>query len=933
MPQTSDDQPAEPKTRHSAAFWFEQLDAAAKREEDFRKKGGEVQCRYLDDRKGYEGGDIYERRINILWSNTELQKGALFANLGNPDVRRAFPKPGRDNKIARTSALVLERALVACGNRYDPECQIEDAVEDNLLPGRGVCWLEYEAEVEQYTEMVVQTDPETGEEAEVEQQAERVGYQDVRICHVEWKDFRHGSAKRWEDVPWVGRLRLFTKEDIEAKWPDMADAVKCDYVVEEEKSTKRGDKDQDFRRARVWEIWYKPKKIRVYVAEGTDAELQRDDDPYRLEAFFPCPKPLYAVKTTSTLTPKSEFLQYKDQADELDRVNTRIWRLLEKLRYCGVYDASGQDSDALENIGNLEDGKFLPYKNFQSLADGKGLASAFQTRDLAPIAVAIQALAERALQLIQSIYEVTGLSDVMRGATDPQETLGAQDLKARFGSTRMQTKQKNTKRFVCALYKMKAELIAEHFEREQLEEMTGIRLPLAQERDQAKALVKASEQAQAAMQQMQQQQAGGQAPGGQPQPPAMAMQPQDPFAGMEAEDVEEIREIADACTWEEVSGILRSDDRRNYKVDVETDAINYAETEEEKKQRLEFVNIMVGLLTQVMMAAQTTPALWTLAKEFVMFAARAFPIGRTLEETIDDTFSQMMKSPPTPPPDPMAEKAKADIALKQQELQMRQQEAAQSMQMDQAKNQQSMAHSQQEFELKSQSQQADLVFKQQELALKERELQIKEASLLVDQRIKEQDAAFRSQEAERRFSLDAETQQHSRMMAEHGASERAEERGFKQRDMDERRQADIQDKEFRREVETDVLRTRAGKQGDVIDDKAFEARRSQVEENVSAQIDELSQQFAASMQDLQSNQMQIAQILQAIKADQDEMTDAVTAVVGHMAAPRKVKRDPATGRAVGVEVGEAEGDVKSMLARLKQGRSLVRGADNRVEGF
>jgi hypothetical protein len=668
LPQNPDDQPAEPKAKHSAAFWFKQLDAADKREKSWRKQGSEVQCRYLDDRKGYDGGDVYERRVNILWANTELQKGALFGNLGNPDVRRGFPKPGRDNKIARTAALVLERALVACNNRYDPECQIEDAVEDQLLPGRGVCWLEYDAKVEDYTETVMQADPVTGEQVEAEQTSERITYQDARFCHVEWKDFRHGSAKRWEDVPWVARLKLFTKEDIAKTWPDMADQVKCDYVVEDEQTgNKRGDKDQDFRRAKVWEVWYKPKKIRVYVAEGTDAELSREEDPYRLEKFFPCEKPLYGVKTTSSLIPKPEFLQYKDQADELDRINTRIWRLLEKLRYCGVYDASGEDSDALEGIGDLEDGQFKPYKNFRALAEGGGLAAAFQVRDLAPIAAAIQTLAQRAMVLIQSIYEVTGLSDVMRGATDPNETLGAQDLKARFGSTRMQTKQATTRRFVSGLYKLKAELIAEHFEREQLEEMTGIRLPLAADRDAAKQMVKASEQAQAAAQQMQQAQQSAQ-PGQPPAPRQMpAMQPPlDPLAGMDPEDAAEIREIADSSSWEEIAAILRSDDRRNYKITVETDAVNYQETEEEKKQRLEFVNVMIGLLSQVMMAAQANPALWTLAKELVMFASRAFKIGRTLEETIDDTFQQMMKTPPQQQAqaDPLAEARKADMEAK-----------------------------------------------------------------------------------------------------------------------------------------------------------------------------------------------------------------------------------------------------------------------------
>ena len=36
-------------------------------------------------------------------------------------------------------------------------------------------------------------------------------------------------------------------------------------------------------------------------------------------------------------------------------------------------------------------------------------------------------------QIIEDIYQIMGLSDIMRGATDPQETLGAQQLKTQYG--------------------------------------------------------------------------------------------------------------------------------------------------------------------------------------------------------------------------------------------------------------------------------------------------------------------------------------------------------------------------------------------------------------------------------------------------------------------------------------------------------------------
>jgi hypothetical protein len=672
---TETDDKAEAKpARKAAAFWHNQLDYAAKREEKWRKSGDDVQCRYMDDREHYEGGGQFEKRINILWSNTEVQKGALFSRLGNPDVRRAFPLPGKANKIARTSALVIERALVACGNRYDPDCEIENAVEDHLLPGRGQCWLEYDPTVEEYEETDDTGNVVMGEDGKPAM-ASRVTYQEVKFCHVEWKSFRHGNGRAWDDVPWVARELLFTKSDLKKRWGDeVAKLVPVNQVVDEEHINAESKKDGSFKRARVWEIWYKPEAIRVYVAEGYPHELEREDDPYKLEGFFPCPRPLYAVKTASSLIPRPEFLQYKDQCDELDRVNTRIWKLLEKLKYCGVYDGSAEDMNALSGIGGLQDGEFLPYKNFQALASAGGLAAAFQVRDLAPIAGAIQSLAQRAIELIQSIYEVTGISDIMRGSSDSAETATAQSIKAKFGSGRLQRKQREVARFVKALYRMKGEVIAEHFEREQLVQMTGIPLPLEVERKQAQMQLEQFKQYMQMAQQAQQQ------PPQQGQPA-----PQLPPHPLTPEAAKELETIADACTWEEISAVLRSDDRRNYSINVETDVTAFEDEEAEKAAANEFMAAMTNWLGQAIPAVQSNPSLAPLMKELTMMYVSKFKPGRTLEEAFEDSFEQVKNAPPQP--DPEAQKVEAEMAMKkedhaltmqakQADVQIKQQEAA-----------------------------------------------------------------------------------------------------------------------------------------------------------------------------------------------------------------------------------------------------------------
>lgn len=480
---------AEPR---SSKYWLAEIEAAKTRQAPWHKRARAVLERYRDER---DEANKNQRKVNILWSNTEVLKAALFAQLGNPDVRRAFPLPGKGNKIARTAALVLERSLSACNNMYDSEHEIECAVEDMLLPGRGQCWLEYEVELDE---------------------TDSIRYQSARLAYVQWDCFLHGAGNRFADWPWVGRRHLFTRDELVEKFDTLGKQIPLGYCLPE---GDKDSKDEFFKRAAVWEIWDKTKKERVYIAEDFHTVLKADADPFKLRQFFPCPRPLDAVKVNSDATPIPEYCEYQDQAMELDRVTTRINKLTEMMKWAGLYDDSMPDVEKLLDLGYLSDGQFEPLKGAAAWRDTGGIEAALFSIPLDKIAAALAQLYQQRALLIQTIYEVTGISDIIRGATDSTETATAQSLKARFGSQRMQKRQKEVQRFVRDLFNLKGELIAEHFEREQLSQMTGILLPTTDEKAQAQQvleLVEKHKQMQMAQQQAQQQQPP-QGPQGAPQ--------------------------------------------------------------------------------------------------------------------------------------------------------------------------------------------------------------------------------------------------------------------------------------------------------------------------------------------------------------------------------------------------------------------------------
>lgn len=712
----------------SAKFWLEEIGAAGKRDDDWIKRGREVVQRYRDERG--QGGA--EKRANILWSNTELLKSALFQRLGNPDVRRRFPKRGADEKNTKQAALVMERGASYSNEAYDCESQIEACVEDMVLPGRGVAWVVYDA--------VVEPNEETGEDEIVSQT--------VKDEHVYWEDYRTSSGREEKDVWWKARCHYYSRDDLVKFFPDYGSKVPLNSQLADTTKDAKKDEDDTFKRARVWEIWDKTKRQRVYVAEDYNTILKTDDDPYRLKDFFPCPEPLYGVKTTSSLTPVPEFCLYQDQANELDTISTRLYYLIDALKRRGVYDAGAEGTDMqLSALATAGDNTFLPFRGFAGLMEKGGLKGVFQTEDLAPLIAAIEGLYKRAAFLVQTIYEVTGISDVMRGANSQDQTATEVRVKGQFGSMRLTKRQKRIQRFVRDLVRIKTEIIAEHFTRETLQEMAGIDMPLAADKQQAmmqlQALQQQMQMAQAAQQQ------GQQPPGAPPMghnggPPMGMSQP--PIQPPNPEQIAKLQEFIKQPTWEDVSAILRSDQRRGYKVDVETDQTAQVDELEEKNSRIEFMSTVQALVEKAIPMAMQLPAMRPLIKESVMFVVKAFKAGRPMEEAFEDAFDQLSKMPPPQGGgDPVAE-AKAQQIQTETKLSMQEAQAnAQAMQIEQ--------------QTKQQAAQADMALKGIDLQGKRQELAQKQADAQADRAIK-------MREAQLNFGKKVEETEMERAMAE-----------------------------------------------------------------------------------------------------------------------------------------------------------------------
>jgi len=450
----------------TAQYWQMELESADQAEKDWRERGRAVVARYRDERNSDSFGAGIYKQFNILWSNTETMKSALFARMPKADVRRRY---NDNNPITRQTAIVLERALQYGNEVYSADKPIKAALEDYLLPGRGVVWVVYEPILIKETIKVESTD-EFGNIIMIDQEEERIADQRCYFEYVNWEDYRESPAKRPEDVYWKARRHLLTRDELIEKGFKNASNIPLNWSPEPTEGYQE-DYSEVFSRAEVWEIWDKYKEKRYFVSKGYNEILAEDDDPYGLEKFFPTPDSLVAIRTNETSVPIPEFTLYQDQADELDRITTRISNLIEGLKRRGVYDASVPE---LSHLADAGDNDFVPSENFAQLASKGGLGAVFQQEDIAPIAQVLQGLYQQRNQVLDTIYQITGISDIIRGSTKASETATAQQLKAQFGSMRMRKKQSEIAEYIRDLFRIKAELIAEHYEPEMLATMTAL---------------------------------------------------------------------------------------------------------------------------------------------------------------------------------------------------------------------------------------------------------------------------------------------------------------------------------------------------------------------------------------------------------------------------------------------------------------------------
>ncbi|MFN7537542.1 MAG: hypothetical protein ACK5QN_07635 [Burkholderiales bacterium] len=445
--------------------WLAELKLAKREDEKFIERGDRIIRRYRDDRKNFT---TYGKRFNILWSNVETLKPALYGKTPRAEVSRRWKD---SDPVGRTASVIIERCLQYEIDKGDFDAAMKLAISDRLLPGRGTVWVRFEEK--ELAQPVDALPGEEGGEAQVMPNAP-YKYECTPVDYVFWKDVRYSPARCWDEVTWIARRVYMSQDDgIKRFGEDFKQVPLTHEPVGLDEMEKMGVEGlDDMKKAVVWEIWSKTTKQVFWVSEGYSKTLDIKDDPLGLDNFWPCPKPLFATQTTETLVPIPDYSLYKDQAEEIDMLTNRIAKLVEAVKVVGVYDASQKSVQRMLSEG--VDNQLISVDTWAAFAEKGGLKGVV---DFMPLDSVLQALREcyaAREQAKQVVYEITGISDIIRGSTIASETAAAQQIKSQYASLRIKPRQTEVAQFASEVLRIKAQIMCDFYAPQTLVEMSGI---------------------------------------------------------------------------------------------------------------------------------------------------------------------------------------------------------------------------------------------------------------------------------------------------------------------------------------------------------------------------------------------------------------------------------------------------------------------------
>jgi len=604
---------------HTYEDWYNCIAQYERTFKEWEGRADKIVKRYRDDSRSRNNP---QAKFNILWSNVQTITPAVFARLPRPDVSRRF----RDNDpVGRVASTMLERALEYEIEHYgDYASAMKQSVQDRLLGGRGTAWVRYEPHI-------------TGEMAGEAEGAPEDGWQlteDIDEAETEGGIYREDQERieyecapvdyvHWRDF---GLTVARTWEEVTAVWRKvyLGRPALVERFGEELGGKIPLDTRPETSKSFNEKMGEGAKEACIYeIWDKTSGEVLwlsksmgkiLDTRADPLQLENFWPCPKPMFSTLTT----DSLIPVPDfvlYQDQARQLDTLADRIDGFIQALKVRGVYDASEPSLGRLFTEgENNALLPVKNYGAFSEKGGLQGAINLVDIQPIANGLNMAYQAMEQVKGQIYEIMGIADIQRGQTDPNETLGAQIIKSNNASGRLKTMQHDVVNFATALLQIKAQIICQHFTDDTIVKISG----------------------------------------------AMQLSPQDQQL------------IPQALQ------LLKDEPAKNFRIEVTTDSMIYQDEQQEKQDRMQFLQAIGGFVQQALPVASQVPEMTPMLMEMLKFSVTAFKAGKGLEGIIDETAdkfrqqAKMMEGQPKPPP-PEVQKLQMQMQMEQAKMQMQQQ--------------------------------------------------------------------------------------------------------------------------------------------------------------------------------------------------------------------------------------------------------------------
>jgi hypothetical protein len=633
---------------HTYEDWYKTIMSYERQYKRWEQRADRIVKKYKDDSR-------YDRnpnaRFNILWSNVQTIQPAIFARLPRPDVSRRF----RDNDpIGRVASMMLERALEFEIEHYgDYKSAMNNAVLDRLLGGRGVSWVRYEP----HFAVDEPGEPDDGfqvtEDSDESETPEGEANENPERIEYECAPVDYVHWKEFGHSPGAR-----TWEEVTCVWrkvymsrPALVERFGEELGYKIPLDTKPADDKNS----------YKPTDgvYEAVIYEIWDKETGKvlwiskslgkiiDERDDPLQLENFFPCPK-PLYSTLTTDSLEPIPDFVIYQDQARELDTLCDRIDGLINALKVRGVYDASSSELQRLfSEGENNTLIPVDNWMAFAEKQGMKGAIDLVDITPFAQALAQCYQAMEQVKGQIYELMGIADIQRGQTDPNETLGAQIIKSNNASGRLKTMQHSVVDFATALLSIKAQIICTHFTDETLVQISG----------------------------------------------AMQLSPQDQQLIPQA------------------LALLRDQASKNFRIEVTSDSMIYQDEQQEKQDRMAFLQAVGSFMQTAMPIATQAPELTPLLMEMLKFGVTAFKAGKQLEGQIDETADKMRQAvkdkegqpqPPSPEMQKLQMQAQLEQAKMQNTAQLEQLKMQNAMQIEKAKQEYQAQENQLKFQLEEQ---------------------------------------------------------------------------------------------------------------------------------------------------------------------------------------------------------------------------------------